>query len=77
MFTPFSPHLALWREVYVCVEQLLEWIHRVVQSAAEVCCNKSNALCKVSVEVMEGWKENGRGCWKREWSGGFGSRKGY
>lgn len=49
--------------------------------AAEVCCNKSNALCKVSVEVMEGWNggngENGRGCWRREWSGGFGSRKGY
>lgn len=59
VFTPFSPPLALWR-VYVCVEQLLEWMHGV-QSAAEVCCNKSNAGVKYQLKL---WRVGGnRGGW--------------
>lgn len=51
--SPRSRHLY----VYVCVEQLLEWMHGV-QSAAEVCCNKSNAGVKYPLKL---WRVGGNG----------------
>lgn len=60
MFTPFSPPLALWREVYVCVEQLLEWIHRGtigLQKFAVIkvthCVKYRLKLWRVGMEGME------------------------
>lgn len=64
VFTPFSPSLT---RVYVCVEQLLEWMHGV-QSTAEVCCNKSNAGVKYQLKLWRiGGNARGWDAGKREW----------